>query len=222
LYFSRYRLFRGRLDFSVVDQKSQKVFDFFRLPEPNPEKFCMGRLFFKLFLGTFFDHTLRPYYKPYTLHFSRRFCSLICRSRRNFNQKIVYFIYLISFDSLKIQILLMIYIDLNMLIYMWYILFLLIQLFTNQTLSFHCILSIIVILLYIFRYRHLQLIESLNSSIMSNPDIVKEKKKICRFGINEQKYLLAIYNKNKNDREIRINLESDKVLSKLLILYNVF
>jgi hypothetical protein len=57
---------------------------------------------------------------------------------------------------------------------------------------------------------------------MSNPDVVKEKKKICRFGINEQKYLLAIYNKNKNDREIRINLESDKVLSKLLILYNVF
>ena len=116
----------------------------------------------------------------------------------------------------------MVHIDLHMLIYMWYILFLLIQLFTNQTLSFHCILSIIVILLYIFRYRHLQLIESLNSSIMSNPDVVKEKKKICRFGINEQKYLLAIYNKNKNDREIRINLESDKVPSKLLILYNIF
>jgi predicted nuclease with TOPRIM domain len=57
---------------------------------------------------------------------------------------------------------------------------------------------------------------------MSNPDVVKEKKKICRFGINEQKDLLAIYNDNKNEREIRNNLESGKVPSMLLILWKAY
>jgi len=127
----------------------------------------------------------------------------------------------VSFDSLKTQVLLVARTDLHMLVYTWCTLSPLVQLLTSQTLSLHCVLSTTVVLPYTFRYRHLQLVEGLSSSTVSSPDVVREKKKVCRLGTSEQKYLLATCSRGRSGREARTSLVSDKVPSKQLVLYSV-